>query len=481
LKRKEVPQVNSGLVSVLIPLIVIILAVLTKKIITSLIIGILAGGILLAKGNIVQGFLLSSEHLIKSTANEESIYIIFFLFLFGAFGEIMKVSGGVKGFTKITSKYVKSEKGALWAVWAITPATFIDCCFHVISTGTVGKALIDKVNGSRRKLAFVLNVTSCLLIILIPFGTTYVGYIIGVIGSSFSKSGIDQSAYTAYLKSIPFNFYAIVMSLISIGVIQFGLRFDRQLKSEGKDKKEDDSGHDEAHEQCTFAEKAEPRPYNLILPLGILIITTFFFLWYTGKDKGNGFFGAIVNADFEKSIFVSGLISLVITSVFYMIQKIPLREIESHFLAGGNEMMPPIIVLILSWGLSSIISDLGFTNFITSIVGTNIPDFLIPASIFLIGCFTSYFIGSAWGTWALIMPIAIPLAISTNSNIALVIGAVLAGGSLGDNTSPLGETAILSSTISEVPLMEHIKSELPYCLVGVGISTALFIGAAILL
>lgn len=466
-----------GIISIIIPVIVIILAVFTKRIIPSLIVGILVGGIFLAKGNIISGVLMSSEHLIKATANEESVYIIFFLFLFGAFGEIMKVSGGIKGFTELTSKYVKTEKGALGAVWAITPVTFIDCCFHDISAGTVGKALIDKVNGSRRKLAFVVNVTSCLLIILIPFGTTYVGYIIGVISSSFNKAGLNQSAYAMYLKSIPYNFYAIVMIIISIGVILFGLKFDRELKSKVSEEKLEDSehGHDEAHEQCEFAEKAPPRPLNLILPLSFLILTTFFFLWLTGKDKGAGFFGAIINADFEKSIFVSGLVTLVVTSIFYVFQKIPMKEIEGHFLTGGNEMMPPIIVLILSWGLSSIIEDLGFVNFITGIVGSKIPAFLIPAAIFLIGCFTSYFMGSAWGTWALIMQIAVPLAISTNSNLALVIGAVLAGGSLGDNTSPLGETAILSSTIAEIPLMEHVKSQLPYSIAGVVISSILFV------
>lgn len=168
------------------------------------------------------------------------------------------------------------------------------------------------------------------------------------------------------------------------------------------------------------------------------------------------------------------------TSIYYIFQKIPLGEIESHFLAGGNEMMPPIIVLILSWGLSSIINDLGFTNFVTGIVNSNTPIYLLPASIFLIGCFTSYFMGTAWGTWALIIPIAISLAVSTNSDLALMIGAVLAGGSLGDNTSPLGETAILSSTISDVPLIEHVKSELPYCFIGVGISTILYAIAALL-
>lgn len=110
-----------------------------------------------------------------------------FLFLFGAFGEIMKVSGGIKGFSEVADKYIKTEKGALLSVWVVTIFTFIDCCFHAISTGTIGKALIEKTKGSKEKLAVVVNITSCLLIILIPFGTTYVGYIIGAINSSLNK------------------------------------------------------------------------------------------------------------------------------------------------------------------------------------------------------------------------------------------------------------------------------------------------------
>ncbi|WP_048569946.1 Na+/H+ antiporter NhaC family protein [Clostridium cylindrosporum] len=465
------------LISIFIPLIVIILAAFTKRVIPSLTIGVITGGIFLAKGSIIQGIILSIEHLIKAVANEDSIYIIFFLFIFGAFGEIMKVSGGIKGFTEFSSKYVKTEKGALGTIWLVTPVTFIDCCFHSIAAGTVSKALIDKVNGSKRKLAFVLNVTSCLLIILIPFGTTYVGYIIGVIGSAFKNAGLTLSPYSIYIKSIPYNFYAIIMILISIGVIIFGLGFDRVIKLNNEKSYLEENGHhhNEAHEQSEFVEKVPPRPINLILPLGILISLTFFFLWYTGRSGENGFITAIINANFEKSIFIAGTVTIIITSIIYVFQKIPMGVIESNFLAGGNEMMPPIVVLILSWGLASIVKDLGFISFVTNVLGPKVPVYLIPAAIFLIGCFASYFMGSAWGTWALIMPIAVPLAVSSNSNLALVIGAVLAGGALGDNTSPLGETAILSSTIAEVPLMEHIKSQLPYSIVGMLISTVLFV------
>lgn len=471
---------DKGLISLFIPLIVIILAMTTKRIIAALVVGILAGGILLAGGNIINGCVYAVEHLVKSAANEESTYIIMFLFIFGAFGEIMSLSGGIKGFAELANKYVKTEKGALGAVWFVTIFTFIDCCFHGIAAGTVGKALTDKVKGSKEKLAVVLNVTSCLLIILIPFGTTYVGYIVGVINSSLNKAGLETSAYNLYLKSIPFNFYAIVMILVSIGIIIFNLKFDSIVSKISDKEEEEDHEHEnghghEAHGQSEFAEKAPPRPFNLILPLVLLIISTFFFFWYTGKGKAPGFSGAIMNAEFEKSILLSAIISVVITTIFYLIQKIPMDEIESHFLSGGNEMMPPIIVLVLSWGLSSIIEDLGFVKFVTNNVGPQIPAVLIPVVIFLIGCAASYFMGSAWGTWALLMPIAIPLAVTSNSNLPLAIGAVLAGGSLGDNASPLGETAILSSTIAEVPLMRHVKTILPYSISSIIIAAVLFI------
>lgn len=147
---------NFGLISLFIPILVILLAAVTKRIIPSLTIGILVGGIFLGKGNIIDGTILATEHLVKSSASQESLYIILFLFIFGAFGEIMKLSGGIKGFSELADKFVKTERGALGAIWLVTPFTFIDCCFHVISSGTIGKALIDKVKGNKYKLAHIV-------------------------------------------------------------------------------------------------------------------------------------------------------------------------------------------------------------------------------------------------------------------------------------------------------------------------------------
>ena len=472
-----------GSISILIPIFVILVASFTKRIISAITIGILIGGIFLENGNVLKGIVTATNYLVKAVTNEESICTVMFLFVFGAFGEIIKVAGGIKGFTNFAKKYVKSEKGALGSVWISSLFTFIDCCFHAISSGMIGKALIDKVGGNKYRLAHVINVTSCLLIILIPFGTTYVGYIVSVISLALSKTNLNISPYSLFVQSIPFNFYAIIMTFISIGVTVFNFGFNNKSKifKGNNNFKETENFSHHSHEECEFEEKASPRAINLIFPLILLIASTLFFFWYLGKDKESNFFNIIMNTEFEKAILISSILTLVVTCVFYLFQKIPLSEIESHFLSGGKDLIQPIIVLIMSWGLSSIIGELGFAEFITSKISSNLPEFLIPAIIFLIGCIVSYFIGSAWGTWSLLMPIALPLAVSTNSALPLIVGAVLAGGSLGDNASPLGETVILSSTVSEVPIMDHVRTQLPYSLSAIAISTLLFIVSAVIL
>ena len=336
--------------------------------------------------------------LLRPLTGPDNLFIILFLFLFGALAEIMKLSGGIKGFTKATEKFVKTEKGTYASIWIASVITFIDCCFHVIATGTISKPLIEKVNGNKRKLASVINITSCLLIILIPFGTTYAGYIVGTISESLQASGTPASPYSLFINSIPYNFFAIVMTVMALFFSFSRFGFTKTIKSKiiGKDALEA-SGHDssEAHEQCEFEQKAPPRIFNLIIPLVILIGSTFFFFWFTGKSNAQGFRNAIMHADFEKAIFLASALTLILTSVYYRLQKIPFKELESHFLKGGVEMVPPITILILSWGLASVVKELGFVQFVSQISSVSIPSFLWPVILFIICCFSSYFMGSA--------------------------------------------------------------------------------------
>ncbi|KJS11840.1 MAG: hypothetical protein VR67_11680 [Peptococcaceae bacterium BRH_c8a] len=460
--------------SLIPPLTTLATAIITKRIIPSLTLGLLVGGMLVAR-NVFTGVVKATEYIVDALADPGSAYIVLFLFLFGSLTEIFKMSGGIKGFSILAQRYVKSERGALLSVWAATPATFLDCCFHVISTGTIAGPLIEKVKGSKEKLAMVVNVTSSQLIVLIPVATTYVGYIIGVTASSMRKAGIEGSPYALYVQSIPYNFYSIGMVLMSVLVIYFGLGFGKWRFGKGGSAEGGVHGEHEAHEQCQFEEKAQPRVSNLLLPLALLIGLIFFLFWYTGQGEGRTFMQAYLNAEFEKAIFIATFATLVITALYYALQKIPMAEMESHFLSGGTELLPPIVVLILSWSLSSATQDLGFIEFVSETVGATIPKLFIPAAVFLIAGFTSYFIGSSWATWALMMPLGLPLAVSTGAGLPLTVGAVLAGGSIGDNVSPLGETPVLTSAITDIPILDHVQTTLPYAAVVIGLATVLFI------
>jgi len=473
---------NSGILSIVPPVVAILTATFTKRVIPSLVLGLWTGAFIL-QHDIIGATIKAVHYIVNSLASVENAYIILFLFSFGALAEIMSMSGGIKGFGKLAERFVRTERGALLCVWAVTPVTFLDCCFHVVSTGTITKPLVEKVNGSKEKLAFIINVTSSQLIVLIPFATTYVGYIVGVVAAAMRKAGYTGSAYALYLQSIPFNFYSITILLISLLVIFFGLGFGKIsfTKLTEKDAQGGVHGSHEAHEQCEFEEKAPPRIMNLIFPLLVLVGLIIFFFWLTGKGPGRSFLGAIMQARFEEAIFIASFVTLLITSIFYVIQKIPLGEIETHFLKGGTELIPPMAVLLLSWSIAGVTEDLGFAQFITRTLGVAVPGYLVPVVAFIIAGATSYFMGSAWGTWALVMPLALTLTAATGGNPALAVGAVLAGGSIGDNISPLGETPVLTSSITGMPIINHVRSAMPYGLVAIGVSLVLYLGVGFLL
>ncbi|HEX7713769.1 MAG TPA: Na+/H+ antiporter NhaC family protein [Bacillota bacterium] len=460
--------------SIIPPLTTIVNAIFTKRIISSLLFGLIVGSILKA-GSLFTGIFKAVEYLMGVLNSADNILVVLFLFSFGSLTEIFKMSGGIKGFARLAEKYVKTEKGALLSVWAVTPVTYLDCCFHTISSGTIAKPLIEKVNGSPERLALVVNVTSSQLIVLIPLATTYVGYIIGITGSAMREAGIPGSPYALFLESIPYNFYSWGMVILSLLVTLFGLGFGKIRVKWGKPDQEGVHGMDEAHEQCKFEEKAPPKVWNLLLPLLVLVILVILLFWYTGYTPGRSFVQALMHAQFEKSLFIATFGTLLLTAVFYLLQRIPLSEIDSHFLSGGTEMLPPIVVLVISWALAAVTRDLGFQKFIMGAFGTGFPKLFIPVMVFIIGALTSYFIGSSWATWALIMPLGLPLAVNSGASIPLVMGAILAGGSVGDSVSFLGETPILTAAITELPLLDHIQTTLPYAGIIAGLAAILFI------
>ncbi|MEA5009056.1 Na+/H+ antiporter NhaC family protein [Clostridium tyrobutyricum] len=454
----------------LIPAVItIILTFKTKKLIISLFIGVLAGT-LISKGPL-GGITAIGEYMMDAIADKESAYTLSFLIAFGSLAELIEMGGGISGFSQKVSKWAKNEKGVLGWAWLLSIITFFDSSFHTIAVGTVLTPILNKVKGSKEKFAFILSITSLQLILLIPIATAYLGYMVTLVTNNIKGKGITENAYALVAKSVFWNLFSWIMILISIGVTLFGLGFGKIKIGKSKEEKEEfTKAHIEKEELLEGSVEEYPKnSRNLIVPVSILLISTIFFFWWTGKDKASSFFGALSSAQFSVSIFSGVIFTLLLTTLYFMLQKISLAEIETHIVTGGEKVLSLVIILILSWALTSVTQDLGFNNLISGSLVQSIPKFLIPAILFLISGIISYTIGSSWATWALMMTLAVNFSINSGINIAVMIGTVWAGGAVSDIISPL------SAQMSDTSFGNHLTTSFPYLIAGVVITTIAYV------
>ena len=202
--------------SILPPVITIIIAIWSKRIIPSLLVGLLIGSYLLHP-TITGGIEIAIDKIVDTLTNKDNVEVLLFLFLFSGLIGLIKKSGGIKAFSDIAQKHVKSEKGVLFILWALIPVTFIDCDFRIVGTGSIISSLAQKSKMARERLAFMLNNTASPIVELIPVATTFVGFNIAVISQGLETAGIltENSAYTILLRSIPFQFFSIVVIIIT--------------------------------------------------------------------------------------------------------------------------------------------------------------------------------------------------------------------------------------------------------------------------
>ncbi|MCX7709475.1 MAG: Na+/H+ antiporter NhaC family protein [Clostridia bacterium] len=450
----------------LIPaLATIILTFKTKKLIPSLLTGVVIGS-LISTRSLFNGITSIGEFIMDVLTDKDSAYTLGFLIAFGALADLIEMAGGISGFSQRVEKWAKSEKGVLGWGWLLSIITFFDSSFHTIAVGTVLNPLLEKVKASKEKFAFILSVTSLQLILLIPIATAYLGYMVTLVTNNIKDRGITESAYMIVAKSVLWNFFSWSMLLIALGVTLFGLGFGRLKLGRTKDETEElTEGHVRKEQKANETIEEYPgRARNLIIPIALLLASTLFFFWWTGREKSPTFFGALSSADFNVSIFAGALLTIIITGIYFLSQKISLAEIEAHIIKGGEKVLSLILILVLSWALTGVTQELGFNELVSADFIKSIPKFLIPATLFLMSGIISYTIGSSWATWALIMPLAVTFSVNSGVNIATMVGTVWAGGAVTDVVSPL------SADMAKISFGEHMVTSLPYVIAGVILS-----------
>lgn len=462
--------------SILPPIITIAIAIWSKKIIPSLLIGLLAGSYFLHP-TVTGGFETAVDQIVKTLMDKDSLQVLLFLYLFSGLIALIKKSGGIKAFSEIVEKHIKSKKGVFFTLWALIPVTFIDCGFRVVGAGSITRALAEKNKIARERLAFMLNNTASPVVELIPIATTYVGFNVAIISLGLKAAGVaaNNSAYSIWLKAIPFEFFSIVVLVITFLSIFFQLkRIDKKQEhlTEKSSSKMDMNTED-------VKPILKPRVINLIVPMLCVILLSVFFFWFFGKTKSNdaSFISAITNTEPNRAMLVSLFISIIISGIFYFFQKYGLKKMTADIISGGNEIMPTLAILAIAWPLAAVSQDLGLSGFIQQWLGGSLPAWGAPVSLFLLSSAVTYFIGSGWGAASLIMPFAIPLAVSVSSSIPLCVAAVITGGTFGDVTSPVAGMTNMSSNIAHADHAKYIKYASPYNFISAGIAAALFLMA----
>lgn len=453
---------NLGVFSVLIPLFIIIMAIITKDVVVSLLSGIFLGELVIhhfhpleAMIALLDGFVgLFSEGWITKTA--------LFALLVGAIIKLISNAGGVDGFIHFISKKEKSidsPKGSLLLAYILGIVIFIESSITALVAGTVAKPLCDKNGVSREKLAFVCDSTSAPICSLIPFNA-WGALLLGLIVTAIDAHVIEGKALSLLIESIFFNFYSLIIIVIVLLVILFDVNIGPMR-------------HAKAHrmeEGTNIKTSHHKSPLLMILPLVVLIAMVPLSLYYTGK-------GDILEGSGSTSVFYAVIVTLLFIYLYYVPAKyLKHKAYFNSLYAGISDMIPIVFILLLAFLIGNVIKELGTANYIADAMNSaNMSPLFVPLLVFLVAALTSFSTGTSWGTFSIMMPIALALGATFDISIPLVIGAVVSGGIFGDHVSPISDTTIISSMASGCDHISHVRTQMPYALIAAGLASILYL------
>ncbi|MGI8313590.1 Na+/H+ antiporter NhaC family protein [Halobacillus mangrovi] len=465
-------------ISVIPFIVVIIAAIWTKQVIPSLLFAVIVAGYLVDP-HWLGGMMTALSFIIQGLTDENNLKIIIFLYAFSALIGIVKMSGGIKGFVQAATERIDKKRGAFILTWLSSLGTFSAPSFRIVTIGPVMKAMRKKIPMTKQELGFVIETTASPLVVLIPVATAFVGYMTSVIELSLQQAGTEGDAYSLYIQSIPYNFFAFSMLILG-----FYLSFFHHSKKSATDaeegaeeNKEDDDQWEDCHPAVT--KDLPSKPWHLIIPLASVIVLTFFFMYMVGIQNGKEGFEALINANVLDAMVLGVVLTVILFVIYLKFISEPLRKMMNYLIDGGNEMMGVILLLAMVWGLSKGSEELKFAETISTSFEW-IPPGFVAAIIFIIGCGLSYFIGSSWGTWGILMPVGVSIATVAGSPLPMVIGAVFASGTFGAFSSPLSDDTNTTAGILNLNAIKYAKFKLKPALIAAGAAAVLYFGISFL-
>jgi len=466
--------------SIVPPVLTIAIAIWSKRIIPSLLVGLLVGGYLLDH-RITGGFETAVDQIVATLTDKDSLQVLLFLYLFSGLIGIIKKSGGIMAFSALAEKRVKTQNGVFYLLWALIPVTFIDCGFRIIGAGSITRPLAEKKGIASERLAFMLNNSASPVVELIPIATTYVGFNLAIIGLGLKSAAVaDQTtAYSVWLRAIPLEFFSIAVIVITfLSMFRTGRRGGERLAALTPDA----SPAEMRPAMDATAPAITPRMVNLIVPMLTVVGLSIFCFWLFGFQRSQdvSLLRAIANTEPNRAMLVALFGSVFVTVIFYAFQRYGFKDMIPDFISGANEIMPTLVILVIAWPLAAVAQKLGMNLFIQRFLGESLPAWSVAVTIFILSATVTYFIGSGWGAASLIMPFAIPLAVTVGASVPLCVAAVITGGTFGDVTSPVAGMMNMSSNVAHADHGKYLRYAAPYNFSAAGVAAILYLVVGIM-
>jgi Na+/H+ antiporter NhaC len=455
-----------GFLSVVPPLLTIFVALYSKNVLLALTCGILSGSLILANFNPFYAILDTMEnHVLEEISSGVQVQVILIMFIIGGFVKLLEVSGGASAFASKLTTLVTSRAKAQFLVWFSGLAIFFTDSGNSLIVGPLYRPVFDRFKICREKLAYIIDTTSSPISILIPF-IGWGAYITSLIEKSYTEIGLEENAFSVLIKVIPYQFYAfLALATVPIVIIlgrDYGpMKSSQQALNNKVGNKEpltSDTLVNEPVVNNTITDSDGKDKVGLFLyPLGVMLLLV------GGLITWHATHGGLSSVHIRSTLAIAYLTaSLTCMEMMRRHQSKSYSESLRVFIKGAESLVYISIVLVLAWSLSSVTKDLHTANYLASIFVGRIEPMYFPMIVFTLGAVISLSTGSSYGTFAILMSIAIPVGFELGASMYLCIAAVLSGGLFGDHVSPISDTTVLASAGAECDHLDHVTTQGAY-------------------
>ena len=474
-----VPQLYATIWSLVPPVVAIVLALITKEVYSSLFVGILIGGAFWSgfkpEATILHVF---QDGVVGVLTDSYNMGILVFLVILGVMVCMMNKAGGSAAFGRWAKEHIKTRAGAQLATIALGVLIFIDDYFNCLTVGSVMRPVTDSHNVSRAKLAYLIDATAAPICIIAPISS----WAAAVTG--FVKG---EDGFSIFIRAIPYNYYAILTIIMMVTLVlakeDYGpMKAHEKNAIEGDLFTTGDRPFENATENAIYN---KGKVIDLVFPILSLIVCCVIGMIYSGGFfSGKGFVEAFSGSDASVGLMLGSFFAMVITIVFYAVRKV-LRFSDSMACIpeGFKAMVPAILILTFAWTLKAMTDSLGAAPFVASVMNSAAGGLmnLLPAIIFLVGCFLAFATGTSWGTFGILIPIVVAVFQGTNETMMIIsISACMAGAVCGDHCSPISDTTIMASAGAQCNHVNHVSTQLPYAMTVAAVSCITYVIAGIL-